>query len=213
MITDDARIVDAQSCQLESWSRRGPGGHESWALPGCNPWGSMEITAGGAQLDGSGGASPRLALLQAKTLFRRLEDSPVAYGLALGMTQTRTPSGAYRTLNEPYAYVPVTVTVVPDRAFVHLNAGLRRDAAASRLQSTWGLGLEAAITPRVGVIAEAFAQDAQRSYHQAGLRIWLVPDRWQIDTTLGNRNGQHPGQGPDRWVSVGVRLLSPPWLR
>ena len=206
MITDDARIVDAQSCQLETWVRRAPTGDETWALPGCNPTGGIEFTVGGARFPG--GPPDTLGLVQAKTLFQTLESSRMAWGLTVGATLAR-PNGA----PEAFAYVPVSLTAVPERAFVHLNLGLRRDAAGHTTQPTWGIGLEALITPRAGVIAEAFSQERGRSHYQGGLRVWLVPERVQVDTTVGNRTGQSPGHGHERWFSVGLRLLSPPILR
>lgn len=205
MITDDARIVDAQSCQLETWVRRTPQGDEPWALPGCNPSGNIEFTLGGARF--AGGPPDGLGLFQAKTLFQSLEASRLAWGLALGVTRTR-PAGA----SEAYGYIPLTLAVVPDRAFAHLNLGARQDVAGRTTQRTWGLGLETVITARAGVIAEAFSQERGRTQYQGGLRVWLIPDRVQVDTTVGNRAGQAPGQGTDRWFSVGLRLLSPPFL-
>lgn len=207
MITDDARIVDARSCQLESWVRRNPDGPEYWALPGCNPWGEVEFTLGGGRL---GGRDPaHVGLVQAKTLVRTLEQGSVAWGLAAGATRT-SPSSSV----EPYFYAPATWAAVPDRLFLHLNLGARRDTVPAQpaWQRTWGVGVEAVLTSRVGVIAETFSQDRARTYYQAGWRVWLVPDRMQIDATAGNRTGMPPGQGPERWISLGVRLLSPPFL-
>ncbi len=37
LITDDARIVDPGSCQLESWMQFQSGGNEIWALRGAIP--------------------------------------------------------------------------------------------------------------------------------------------------------------------------------
>ncbi len=39
MYTDDARIVDPKSCQVESWIRFNRDSTEYWALPACNPLG------------------------------------------------------------------------------------------------------------------------------------------------------------------------------
>jgi len=44
MITDDARIVDAGSCQVETWVTRNRNDTEYWALPGCNFTGNLEIS-------------------------------------------------------------------------------------------------------------------------------------------------------------------------
>src|SRR5690349_17123527 len=48
LITDDARIVDAKACQVETWVRHNTDSTEYWALPACNPTGNVELTVGGA---------------------------------------------------------------------------------------------------------------------------------------------------------------------
>ncbi len=57
LITDDARIVDAGACQVESWLKHGEGLREAWALPGCNFTGNLEVTAGGGRIKADGSAS------------------------------------------------------------------------------------------------------------------------------------------------------------
>lgn len=42
MITDDARIVDAKACQVESWVKDNKGSTEYWAIPACNFTGNLE---------------------------------------------------------------------------------------------------------------------------------------------------------------------------
>jgi hypothetical protein len=41
------------------------------------------------------------------------------------------------------------------------------------------------------------------------LRYWLVPDRVQMDTTIG---AQARFGGGVRWYTIGVRVLSPAFL-
>ena len=48
MLTDDARIVDPKSCQLESWVRDSKHVTEYWALPACNVGENLEVTIGGS---------------------------------------------------------------------------------------------------------------------------------------------------------------------
>jgi len=205
LITDDARLLDAQSCQVETWVRRSPQGSEYWALPGCNPTGNLELTLGGARLNQ--GPNDSVFQVQAKTVFQTLESSRVSWGLAAGATRAHPQGEA-----EAYAYVPFTWAALPDRAFVHVNIGLRRDAASHTTQRTWGLGLEGVITPRFAILAEALSQERGRSLYHGGLRVFLVPDRVQFDATVGNRTGQAPGQGNERWFSFGIRLQTPPFL-
>jgi hypothetical protein len=56
MLTDDARIVDPKSCQLESWVRDSKHVTEYWALPACNVGENLEVTIGGS-LEGENGHS------------------------------------------------------------------------------------------------------------------------------------------------------------
>ena len=52
-------------------------------------------------------------------------------------------------------------------------------------------------------------QDRRRPLYQVGVRYWVVPERVQVDTTFGNRLG---AGGQERWISIGLRLLSPTFL-
>jgi hypothetical protein len=206
MITDDARIVDAQSCQVESWLRRNRDhSTELWALPGCNPGGDAEITLGGGWQRSEGETRNTDRVLQAKTLWRTLQgDSAWAWGTALGAVDRPQAGGT-----DFYGYLPLTVKLVGERLFLHANLGLRRDGAERRNVTTSGLALEGQWSPRVWLVGETFVQDRGRPLYQLGVRFWVVPDRVQVDTTYGDRTG---AGGNERWVSVGLRLLSPPFL-
>ncbi|MBB1161051.1 hypothetical protein [Aquariibacter albus] len=202
MVTDDARLVDPQACQLETWRRVGPEGGESWALPACNPAGGLELTLGGARQRGEGPATDAV-LLQAKTLFRPLTPGDWGYGLAVGTVQRPGPA------DEFYAYLPFSRSFGLDELLLHANLGLLHEGATRRERLSWGLGLEWAVAPRLGGIAEVFDQAAGRPMVQIGLRSWLLPGRLQLDATAGERLG---GEPRSRWLSLGLRLLTPPFL-
>ena len=61
MNTDDARLVDDKSCQVESWAKRIDGHTEFWAQPACNFTGNLELTVGGAWAR-QAGSTQRLTL-------------------------------------------------------------------------------------------------------------------------------------------------------
>jgi hypothetical protein len=71
------------------------------------------------------------------------------------------------------------------------------------------MAIEQPFNQRVVGILETYGEDKQSTKYQIGLRFWIVPQRVQIDTTVGNvwSSTSNPGQ---RWMSVGLRLLSPP---
>lgn len=203
MITDDARVVDAKACQLESWVRRNRHSTEYWALPACNFTGNLEVTLGGAltrQQDGSTRMTD--VQMQGKTIFKPLETNGWGLGLAAG-----TVRHARTDARDWFAYVPTSFSLRDDAVVIHTNVGWLRDGEARRDRATWGLGTEARLAERTWLIAETFRQGGGRPFHQFGLRHWLVPERIQVDATYGNRNG-----GGERWFSIGLRLLTEPFL-
>ncbi len=206
LITDDARIVDAKACQLESWVRRNRGSIEYWALPGCNPTGNVELTLGGAATHDASSTATTSLVAQAKTILRPLGGDGWGVGLAGGVV--RHPRSA-RGGHDRYVYVPMTFAVNRERLFIHTNVGWLREQEERRNRMTWGVGGELPFSERDSLIAETFSQDSGKPLVQLGLRHWIVRNRVQIDATYGDRVGSGSGE---RWFSVGLRLLSPPFL-
>jgi hypothetical protein len=93
---------------------------------------------------------------------------------------------------------------------VHLNLGALHDRHAHVTRGTWGLGTEVRLFGRTQLIAETFGESGSRPFGHAGLRIWLIPDHLQIDTTLGLRLSG--AAQAERWISVGLRWISVPFL-
>ena len=209
MITDDARVVDPKACQVESWARRNQNGtNEFWAQPACNFTGNLEVTVGGALTrENNGGPTHHSAqVLQGKTLFKPLEANGWGYGLAVGTVRDpRSGSGGGRSW---YSYVPASFSFADDRFVLHTNLGWQRDQGTRRNHVTWGLGSETQLTERSYLIGETFGAGDGKPHYQMGVRYWIIPNRVQVDTTYGNRFGG----GGERWISVGLRLLSPAFL-
>ncbi|MFZ5593266.1 MAG: hypothetical protein ACOY4D_03195 [Pseudomonadota bacterium] len=204
MITDDARIVDAKACQLESWAKKNPDSAEIWALPACNFTGNLELTFGGASSREAGNTKTTDVVIQGKPLFKAMDTNGWGIGLAAGTV--RHPVADTR---DWYAYVPTSFSFRDDAVVVHSNLGWLREGATRRDRLTWGVGTEAHLAERTWLIAETFDQNQDKPFHQLGLRHWLVPDRIQPDATYGNRNG---GGSGERWFSIGLRLPSVPFL-
>jgi len=208
LTTDDARIVDGKSCQLETWRRRNKDSTEFWALPACNPTGNAEITIGGALVSEAGELHTSDVQAQVKTLFKTLEPDGWSVGLVVGYLdhkQSRHRDVAGRL----YSYVPASFSFASDAFVVHTNVGTIRAPDESSHRLTWGMGTETRITPNVFIVAEAFKLERAGPHYQAGLRFWIVPNRVQIDATVGDRIGESTRS---RWYSIGLRLLSPPFL-
>ncbi|MCX7202101.1 MAG: hypothetical protein NTV17_07420 [Burkholderiales bacterium] len=115
------------------------------------------------------------------------------------------------SLFEPYVNIPVSVSLANDRVVMHLNVGaVHTRRASGAWDATWGIGTEVYLNERTFLIAETFGRQGEGSSGQFGIRYWVIPDRVQIDTTLGSRF-ESPVSAY-RWISVGLRLLSPPFL-
>lgn len=208
LITDDARIVDPKACQIETWRRHNEGSTEYWAIPACNPFGNAEISFGGALVSSSGSKHTSDVQVQVKTLFRKLEPNDWAIGLAVGHLDHKA-NGNRSVAANLYGYVPASFSFASDALVIHTNVGTLRAADESRHRLTWGIGSETRVHPALFIVAEAFRLEASGPHYQAGLRYWVVPNRIQIDATIGDRIGHSNGA---RWFSIGLRLLSPPIL-
>lgn len=204
MITDDARIVDAQACQLESWVRHDRASSEAWALPACNFTGNLELSLGAAHTQVDGQSQSNNWAGQAKTVIKPLQADGWGVAIAAGTVQYQ-----HTGKSDWYANLPASISLRNDTVLVHANLGWLRDGNANHGRLTWGLGTETQLTQSTWMIAETFGQDQGKPSVQIGLRHWLLRDRIQLDATYGNRLGSGTGQP---WLSLGLRLLSVPFL-
>jgi hypothetical protein len=203
MMTDDARIVDPQSCQLESWVKSYQHHNEFWALPACNPLGFFELTAGGSKVTGEDRSTPSDRIIQAKTIFRELKPNDWGFGLAIGNSHHFSTT-INRSNHDVYAYVPITWSFNDDAQLIHLNLGGARKELDHSFKRTWGLGSEFLVAPNTYFIAETFGEEALKPSYQAGLRHWLSPNKFQVDVTTGTKSSYNT---QNRWFSLGIRLL------
>ena len=202
-VTDDARLTTAQSCQLESWVRSYRHSTEVWALPACNPMGNLEFTFGGGRARTDGQPSSSDSLFQLKTLFKPLETNGWGWGLAVGTIRHPSVQPGPNQFGNRYLYVPFSASLDNDRVVVHANLGGLRDKRTHQGSLTWGVGAEVQASARWLAIAEAFGDHRNQPYWQLGGRYAIVPNRVQIDATLGQQAG---GNANARWVSFGLRL-------
>lgn len=204
MITDDARIIDPQSCQLESWVKTSKQSDEYWALPACNPLGFFELTLGGSKIHGDQvDAKPSDRLVQFKTVFREIKPNDWAIGFALGRNHHLNTS-ELTSHHDVYGYIPITWSINQDQQFLHLNLGAVKSQHDSVLRKTWGVGAEIEMTPSTFLIAETYGVDGTKPSYQGGVRHWLQPNKFQVDLTTGSE-ARYSSQ--NRWFSIGIRLL------
>jgi hypothetical protein len=193
--TDDARIVDKGHCQLETFtkSQRAYAGSEFWFMPACNPSiapleSGTEITLGRNRIE-----DERNTIVQAKFLLKRLEDKGPGYAIAGGVFG-----------EEPYVNGIASYALGVNATVLHANLGAIQHRDPSHQSGTWGIGLETRISSRWLGIMETFGQQGDTPTKHVGLRYSVIPDRFQLDGTLGQQSGATPAR---RFQSLGIRLL------
>ena len=203
-VTDDARVVDEGGCQIETFVKRQRKLHERefWFLPACNPSGRVELTLGRSWVDGSAPGDSRFNVLQAKTPLKALQTNGSGYALTLGAFRV-SPFQTSHTLN-PYLNAIGSFSFADDRVVMHANVGAIADRQAGMTRGTWGLGAEIAFTPRLIGIIETYGQRADKPTGHVGLRFWVVPNRLQLDATIGRQNSGPPERA---FSSLGLRVL------
>lgn len=203
-VTDDARVLDEGGCQIESFAKRQRrlDEHEFWFLPACNPWGRVELTLGRSWTNATAPGNSRFNLTQAKMLLKPLQTNGSGYAFTVGATRV-TPFQGPHTLN-PYLNGIGSCSFADDRIVVHANFGAVADRQAGMTRETWGLGAEIEFHPRIYGIIESYGQRADKPTRHLGLRLWVVPNRVQIDATVGL---QHSGPPERSFGSLGLRLL------
>jgi len=224
--TDDARVVDPGGWQIESYVKlqRGQKQNEFWFLPARNFGGALdrfEFTLGGSIVDPDTGGDSNLVVAQVKTLLKPLETNGVGFALSIGVSRAKpgtpgevvatpfditTVSGPTSTSThyDPYLNGISSVSLLDDGVVLHFNAGATRNTSSNETVGNWGVGAEIRVTDRVFGIAETYGLTEGKPAYQAGIRLWAIPARWQIDGTYG---WQHASPANLRWISIGVRIL------
>lgn len=203
-VTDDARVVDAGGCQIETFAKRQRklDEHEFWFLPACNPSGAVELTLGRSWVNGTAPGDSRVNIMQAKTLIKPLQTNGAGYAFTVGAGRV-TPSRGEHTVN-PYVNAIGSFSFADDRVVMHTNLGAVNDRQAAMTRATWGLGAEIMLNARLYGIIESYGQRADKPTRHVGLRVWVVPNRVQVDGTVGTQNSGPPERS---FRSVGLRVL------
>ena len=161
LVTDDAAVVTAKTCQLEAWVRATHDGREYWAQPACNFTGDLELSVGGARVHPDEGEPASLIALQAKTVLWKRDDGVWSFGgLAGGARDTGAPHG--NSAFQAY-YAKALLSWYPsDDLEIDLNLG----AANAYGQGTFalaGVAIQYAVVANVQLLAEVFRDEPGRT--------------------------------------------------
>jgi len=224
LVTDDAGLTEAKTCQVESWIQRTDAVHEYWMLPACNLFGNFEIAAGGTRFRMDDGNWQSSYLLQGKTLLKHLAPNSYGIGLAFGGLIPDRPtstggqevsSGLLADVSEPedtsdslYAYVPVSLSLRNDAIVAHFNLGWNWERANNAHGITWGLAAVTDPTARWSIFAELYGDDRTDPYAHTGTSYELIANCVQLDVTFGR---QLSGAPDTTFYSLGLNMYLPPF--
>ena len=203
-VTDDARVVDEGGYQIESFIKQQRNFNETefWFLPATNPWGRVELTVGGIWVNSSINNDTTSAVAQAKTLIKPLETNGFGLALTVGVLRA-VPLDPGPAETNPFINGIASFSLADDAVVIHANLGGRWDDTANRTRKAGGIGAEIRLHERLYGIVETYGEQGQQATRHAGLRVWVVPSRVQVDSTVGFQQGD-----PDRkFFTVGLRLL------
>jgi hypothetical protein len=182
-VTDDARTVDPDHCQIETYykEQRAYSGSEFWFLPACNKLG-VEWTLGGNRVEGDNNG-----IVQGKKLVKPLETN--GYGIAFSI-------GAIG--EERYFNGIASFSFLEDWSVIHTNVGYLEN------RPVFGVGLEQLIyAPRVYGILETYGARSEKPTLHGGIRFWVIPNRFQIDSTYGTQQSDPV----HRFFTIGLRFI------
>ena len=209
-VTDDARLLPAGACQLEIGKRILRGSREAWVLPACNAFGNMELTLGTNKANAVDSARTTDFVVQAKGLIRELKPDDYGLGWVGGVETHRHPQFGQPRHGSIYAAGIYSHSFLDDAFFIHANLGARRLRDERKTALTWALAAEYNVNERVAVLAEASDTTRSRHAYQAGLWFSLVPDRIELDVSVG---GDAQNFRQTRYWTVGARFITPPFLK
>lgn len=180
MNVDDAQILDADTCQLESWVKFNRDGTERWFSPACGLEHVEFSWAGSWQRDLSG-IYLAASQFQGKTVLRELSSDVTAIGMLAGaerVTEGMAETDSARQADwNYYAKLLTTTSFRNDDILLHTNLGVSQSKESHTTSLTWGLGNETRLFGKTAFIAEVFGENKGRASYQAGFRHTLIADQ------------------------------------
>jgi hypothetical protein len=213
-VTDDARVLDEHTMQIETSVRYDKDVFTNLNLVAVSPKTNWELTMGfsdGFFLDRESNRSFSIVgpLIQAKYLVWPAKPNKYP-GLAFA-AGAAPPWGKGDFRQErwsEFAYLASTQPLFDnDRVLIHANIGISTTNPAS--VATWGLGSQFRLVGGLNGVAEVFYNDPYSGKtggaYQVGFRH-IVSDDLQIDLTAGS--GLFGSEQINTFVGMGLRVVS-----
>ncbi len=213
-VTDDARVLDEHTMQVETSVRYDKDVFTNLTLVALNPKGKAEFTMGfvnGFPLDTESNRSYSVTgpLMQLKYLLR--EGKPNSFPGLVFAVGASPPWGRGDFRPERWSeffYLAATESLFDnDRVLIHANVGISTTNPAT--VPTWGIGTQFRILGGLNGVFEVFYNDPYAGKtggaFQAGFR-YIISDNVQLDITTGS--GLFGSQQINTFVGMGLRMVS-----
>lgn len=208
LVTDDAAVVEARSCQLEAFVETANSARAYWLVPACNFTGKVELSLGAASLRSDYESNSHQIQFQAKTVFDQSDNGLWSTG-AVGVVARNTgpvPNGA----SSSAYYAKGLFSIYPSESLeVDLNMGAS-SAFGAGATVVAGAAVQYTFLSRAALLAEVFRDERGPGKYQLGARYALAPSRLEAYVSYGNRLG-NMASGP-WWLTAGIRINTSPFL-
>jgi hypothetical protein len=208
LVTDDAAVLEAKTCQLESWIEFARGARAYWAVPACNFTGNLELAVGGAGVNPDGTPSSHQLALQAKAVFAQGDNDRWSMGAVGGVVRDSGPVESDASSRAYYAKALLSLRP-SDALEVDLNLGASNDFGAGATIAA-GVALQYEIVPRATLLAEIFRDERGPGKFQVGARYGFDAAPIEAYVSYGNRLGSASADA--WWVIAGIRVYTKPFL-
>ena len=200
LVTEDAAILDAGACELESYIARlgRPRLNLQWGQLGCGTGFDTQINAGAGREKTYPG-HVTIAAVSGKTALRALTDQQAGVAIAYSVLGGNHVDHMRHEATE----IKAVLSVPHGHWLAHANAGWVRTPSSHGGKTIWALALERrnAAGP-VDLMGEIFGDDRAAPWAQLAARWTVVPDRLVFDTSIGAQfNGVH-----SRQATIGLKL-------
>src|SRR5450830_2105266 len=127
MDVDDAQVLDANKCQVESWAKFNRDGTERWLNPSCNLSGNLEVSWGNSWQRDANGMYLANSQVQGKTVFREITPDSYGVGMLAGVVRQidSGDDGRQRSWNY-YSKLLTSISFQEDAVLLHTNLGVNR---------------------------------------------------------------------------------------
>jgi len=207
-VTDDVSVLDRGACQLEVWQQNNRDSRDLWVVPACSPIDGLEVSFGASRATEDGQSRTTNVVLQAKYVARNIEPGGWGWGWVAGGARHPDREDS-RFPGDLYALVMAGVSLNDDKLRLNVNLGGLHERESGKNYFTWGVLAEQDLGERFKAIGEVFGTQYNRPFFQAGVRAALVPDRLELDATVGNRFGR---SSSERWWTVSIRVVTDPFF-